>query len=413
MKKAKILIVDDELDTLNGLEQSLTAEGFIIRTVDCGKKVLSEVKKFSPDLILMDVMLGDSNGYELKEQLNKNIYTAVIPVIFISVHRSLDYKRHSFKTGGVDHIAKPVDMEELIIRIDSILTRKKFYENMYMRDTLTGLYNRSHFEKQARILYSLARKYSKPFSMAVIDIDGLKNVNSCHGHQAGDFIIKKTAEVIKETIRNMDIATRYGGDEFIVLLPETDNDQARAFLNRLNKAIKSKELKYKDNKNISFSISAGSATCTAGEIDLEKMFSMADLNMYVEKTRNERPDTKNVLVIEDEVDIARGVKLELEAEGFSVKDIIYKFDDAVEYIKKSRSEPSFVILDLDLGGRLSPDFLGIMYSKWRNTRVYIFTAYMEYMDLYPYFKDIVSGVFTKSELPELISSLKKDIKGGR
>ncbi len=413
MKKAKLLIVDDEPDVLSGLKQLLSSEGFTVETVECGKNVMEEAVKFSPDLILMDILLGDINGYELKEQLKRNIDTAAIPVVFMSANKSLDYKSHGYKSGAEDYIVKPLDTDDLIIRIESILTRKKFYENMCMKDPLTGLYNKSLFDKQTKILYSLAKKYSRPFSIAVIDIKGLKNINKSYGHEAGDFILKKMAEEIKGIIRNMDIATRYSSDEFAVLLPETDNEQSHAFLNRIKESISNRDFKYGNNKKITFDISTGSATCNSGEIDLEKMFSMVDLNMYVENIRQEKTDKKSeVLIIEDEMDIARGVQLGLEAEGFVVRDILYKFEDAVSYIDKSSSgnTPGFVILDLDLGGRLSADILGVMYSKWKNTRVYIYTAYMQYVDQYPYLRDVVCGVFEKSELTKMISSLKENIQ---
>jgi diguanylate cyclase (GGDEF)-like protein len=283
MKQAKILVVDDDQSILHGLNTFLTSEGFAVKTVDCGDKFLEVVKAYSPDLILLDINLGDSNGYDLKEQLNNNVDNAEIPVIFISVNKSLDYKRHGFVSGASDYIVKPFDLEDLVIRIDSILTRRKFYENMYMRDTLTGLYNRPHFEKQARILLSLSIRYGKQFSIVIIDIDGLKSINDQYGHEAGDFIIKATGSVIKKTTRRMDIPIRYGSDEFIVLLPETSSEQAHMFLNRLKKDIKAKEFKYKNKKKINFNVNAGSATSISGEVDIEKMLSIADQNMQKEK----------------------------------------------------------------------------------------------------------------------------------
>ena len=408
MRKARILIVDDEPDILSGLKIFLTYEGFSVKTVERSEELMKEVKDFSPDLILMDIMLGDTSGYELKKQLNRNINTAGIPVVFISVNRSLEHKRRGYREGAQDDIVKPFDMDELVTRIEAVLTRKKFYENMYMKDSLTELCNRPHFEKQAKILYSMSTTYSRAFSIAVININGMKTVNKIFGRDAGDFLLKSVADMIRGTRRNMDIATRYDADEFIVLLPETDRNQASAFLNRIRKIINNRVLKYKETKKINFSISAGSSTCTSGELNLEKMFTIADLSMYVEKALKVKPCSKDVLIIEDEEGIAKGMKLELEAEGFTVKDILYKFKDAVNYIEKTSEadEPAFVILDLDLEGRLSPDFLGQMYSKWKVPRVYIFTAYPEYLDIYPYFRDIVCGVFTKSQLHELISSLK-------
>ncbi|MGM0442299.1 MAG: response regulator [Elusimicrobiota bacterium] len=121
----------------------------------------------------------------------------------------------------------------------------------------------------------------------------------------------------------------------------------------------------------------------------------------------EKPRENTVLIVEDEEDIAVGVKQTLEAEGFSVDAIFDDFNRVIKYIKESTKKPKFVILDLDLGGNLSPDFLGVLYSKWKNTKVFIFTAYPEYLERYPYFKDIVADCFAKSEFKTLIKRLKE------
>jgi len=405
MRKAKILVVDDEKDVLSGLNTALTKAGFEVKVLDSGEKVAEAVKQFSPDLILLDVMLGDISGFEVKDRLNKNITTARIPVVYLTVNNTLENKRRGLKTGANDYIVKPFDIDELIVRIESILTRKNFYENMYMRDVLTGLYNKSHFEKQAKILYNLSMKYSRPFSIAVFDIDSLKKINDVHGRAAGDYVLKSAADILTSTIRSMDIAIRYAGDEFVVLLPETNNEQARTFICRVKAKIHDTDFTFNDKK-IDVRVNTGSTTCFSGELDLEDIFRMVDLNMYVEKNRDKKIEKKSVLIIEDEKDIASGVKKNLEIENFSVLNIINTFDDAVNYINKSKKEPAFVILDLDLGGKLSPDFLGLMYSKWKNTKVFIFTAFPEYMETYPYFKDIVTGFYDKSQLPQLIASIK-------
>ncbi len=115
----------------------------------------------------------------------------------------------------------------------------------------------------------------------------------------------------------------------------------------------------------------------------------------------------SVLVVEDEKDIADGVTKTLKSEGFSVDGIFDEFNLVIDYITNSGRQPNFVIMDLDLSGKLSPDFLGILYSKWKETKVFIFTAYPEYLDRYPCFKDMVEDTFLKSELEVLIKKLKK------
>jgi len=406
MRKAKILIVDDEKDIREGLETRLCNEGFNVKTLESGEKVIETLKSYMPDLILLDLSLGGMTGFEVKDELNKNIKTETIPVIFLTVDNTIEHQRRGLKSGANDYVVKPFDIEDLIVRINAVLTRKKFYESMYMRDPLTKLFNKSHLEKQAKILYTISKKYSRPFSMAVIDINNLKDINSRFGHDAGDFVLKSMGEIIKTTVRGMDIPIKYTSDEFLILLPETDNSQAVVFIDRVKKNLKKQKFVYND-KTIRFSISAGSATCLAGELGIEDMFRMLDLNMHVKEIEHRKSAKKNVLIIEDEEDIASGVRKELEAQNFTVDGILISFEEAVEYIKTSEKAPDYVILDLVLEEKLSPDLLGQLYSKWDKAKVYLFTAYPEYFDTYPYFRDIVTGVFTKSQLNELVETLQK------
>ncbi len=412
MRKARILAVDDEKDILRGLKELLESEGLEVRCLENGKEVIDTVKNYSPDLILLDVMLGDSSGYDIKERLNRDITTSSIPVIFLTVNNTLRQKRRGLKAGAADYIVKPFDPAELIVRIEAILTRRKFYENMFMRDPLTGLYNRPHFEKQSRILHTLSRRYSRPFSMAVIDIKGLRDINESLGFEAGSYVLKRVGQIIDSATRSMDMAARFSGDEFIVLLPETESPQAAEFIKRIRSKIEKETYSY-NGEVLKPRVSAGSATCLSGELELEDMFSMVDMNIHVGKIRGRKARNGSVLIIEDEGDIANGIKLNLESEGFSVRHILYEFDEAVEYIKKNESKPpDFVILDLDLGGILSPDLLGLLYSKWKETKVFIFTGHPEHLEHYPYFRDIVSGAFTKKQLQELIKTLKLNVKRG-
>lgn len=402
MKIPRILIVDDEPDILEGLAKLMLDEGYDVMAVDSGEKALKEVKNFSPDLIILDVSLGGISGYDLKSELNKSIITSVIPVIFLTDNND---KRRGFKSGTADFLEKPCVVSELLVRVDSILSRKKLYEDAYMRDKLTGLYNKTRFDKQARILYNIAQKYSRPFSMAALEIKGLRLINEKHGWEAGNYVLKRTAKVLSTLLRSIDMPVRFSGDRFIILLPETDQIQAASFLERFNKEIRKTTYSYKANKLIP-RISTGSATCLAGEIDIEEMLRVIPLNMHVKKSKRSKKLRGSVLIVEDEANIAEVVRLNLLSEGFRISALTSDFDSTVNYIRKEKKPPGFVILDLDLGGRLSADFLGLLYSRWKNTKVFIFTAYPEYLDTYPYIRDIVSGIYEKNELQALIEEMK-------
>lgn len=409
MKQASILIIDDDTGAAKEAEDSLMHEGFKVKAVTKGEKVISAVKKHEPDLILLDIMPGDENGFEIKEELNRDKSTALVPVIFLTAKGGIDKKFGGHKKGAYNYIVKPYEIDDLVARIDAVLTRIKFYEDISMTDKLTGLYNRQYLEKQLNISHQMARRYQRPYSLAIIDIDDFKKINDTHGRDTGDFILKKTAEIIKDTVRKMDLAARYGEDDFVVMLPGTNNKQVKEFIGRLKNKINGKKFKYKE-KVFNFNISTGYATSVSGEVSPEKIFRLANIKMYRDKKKLKKQKEKNVvLIIEDEKDIADGVKMEMEAEGFHVLDILNTFDDSVNYVRDSSGKkgPNFIILDLDLAGNLSCDFLGEVYGKWKNTDVFIFTAYPGYVEMYPFLEDIVEGIFDKSDLDRLISIMKE------
>lgn len=408
MKRAKIVVVDDDEEILSGLKELLTGEGMEVKCLSEGKEVVTTAKSYSPDLILLDTMLGDISGYKIKEELNREIPTSLIPVVFLTSNNTLQQKRRGLEAGAAKYIVKPVNTKELLITIESILTRKNFYENTFMKDSLTGLYNRTYFEKQAKILHNLSAKYSRPFSIVPLEIEDFDSIESKYGSAAVKYILKETAEVLKSTVRSMDMAVRFRGGEFLVLLPETDSDQASEYMSRLKSSLESAEYTY-IGKTIDPDIDIGSVTCSSGELELEEMFRVLEMNTHINRLENIKGENSGLLIVEDEGDVANGIKLALESEGFKVNDILYDFDETVDYIKKSGKVPGFVILDLNLGGMLSPDLLGVLYDRWPNTKVFIFTGYPEYFEVYPYFLDIVSGAFEKSELSKLIKTLKKEI----
>jgi two-component system, cell cycle response regulator len=280
----KILLVDDEPNNLKITMARLEASGYEVATALSSVEAFDSVRKLHPDLILLDVMMPGVDGFEIKNILNQDTSTAGIPVIFLTAKNALQDKVKGFKLGIDDYITRPYEPDELLARINSALGRRKFYEKISMTDGLTGLYNIHFFKKQMKTFFAIARRYKQTFSLALIDINELKKINDSYGHTAGDCVLKNFSAIAKKVFREADIITRYGGDEFTVILPSINKEQAVKAVDRLKNEIDGKTFSC-DNSgiNISFSISAGIAEYKESFKDEIELFELADSMMYEDK----------------------------------------------------------------------------------------------------------------------------------
>jgi diguanylate cyclase (GGDEF)-like protein len=283
-KQIKILVVDDDTQVLDLLDRSLTRAGYLVLMSKNGEEALVKAKEEKPDLIVLDVMMPGMDGREVKARLNENTSTAGVPVIFLTGMDTMDDKAKGFDLGIDDYILKPCNLDELELRINGALNRRKFYEKISMTDGLTGLYNIHYFKKQFDLFFNIAKRYKKVFSLAVIDIDNFKEINDTYSHATGDFVLKTLSSIMEETLRKPDIITRYGGDEFAVILPESSQKQALIAMERVKIRIDGKTFTYEEKGiEISFSISTGVAAYARNFENETQLFEAADADMYEEK----------------------------------------------------------------------------------------------------------------------------------
>lgn len=283
----KILIIDDEPDNLTLTAQRLKISGYDVIGATNYAEAISLIHNKNPNLILLDVMMPDVDGFEVKNRLNKDTSTASIPVIFLTAKNTLEDKVNGLKLGVDDYITRPYEPEELIARIDSVLRRRKFYEDLSMTDGLTGLYNIHYFKRQIKTFFSIAKRYNQIFSLALIDIDDFKKINDTYGHIVGDCVLKIFSSLSKKVLRTADIITRYGGDEFAIILPSVDENQAARAMERLENDINGKGFVCEGyDVNISFSISVGIAQYQSVFKNEDELFELADARMYEDKKIN-------------------------------------------------------------------------------------------------------------------------------
>ncbi|MFW6273959.1 MAG: diguanylate cyclase [Halanaerobium sp.] len=290
-----ILIVDDSKLNIQVLSDILKEKSYRIALARSGKIALEFVEMKKPDLILLDIMMPEIDGFEVCRRLKANSETRSIPIIFISgLDKSKDIVK-GFKAGAVDYIVKPFQKEVVLARVNTHLklneTQRKLkrkneelkellneVEFLSFHDELTGLYNRRYFENE---LERLSTSRRLPITLLVADMDNLKLINDNYGHKMGDQYIKAAAEILEKSARNEDIVARIGGDEFAIILPETGFETADKIYQRIKSNIKNYNQQHKLVKNLD--ISLGFSVKVNYEQNLDQIFKKADKMMYNNK----------------------------------------------------------------------------------------------------------------------------------
>jgi two-component system cell cycle response regulator len=245
-----ILVADDEPVNLALIKRRLEWEHYRVETAEDGGQAVEAARRTLPDLIILDVMMPVLDGLEACRLLKEDPATRDIPVIFLSALDDTDTKVRGLSLGANDYVSKPFRVEELLARVSVAIRLKLERDRLRQRaeelrrsaeaasersmtDALTGLLNRYGLHRALQRELSEARRYSRPLSCLLIDIDFFKAVNDTYGHAAGDAALQQAARVITESVRGSDVVCRYGGEEFLVLAPETGLEGARALADKI------------------------------------------------------------------------------------------------------------------------------------------------------------------------------------
>ncbi|HET9424529.1 MAG TPA: diguanylate cyclase [Gemmatimonadaceae bacterium] len=297
---ARILIVDDHEDNVELLRARLESWGFETLTARDGAEALSVIETRLPDLVLLDIMMPKIDGIEVARRVKNNPDLPFIPIIMQTALDSTENKVEGLEAGADDYITKPIDFPELKARVKSMLRIKRLQEeieererelmeanqrlrHMSQTDALTGLDNRRHIETRIEEMFEHAKRLGEPFSCVMVDLDKFKSVNDEFGHQAGDAVLKQLAKILKQEVREIDHAGRYGGEEFILLLTGTVLDAAVTFAERVRRAIEAHTFTF-DNGSIKRTASFGVAAWPHPKItSCDGLVRAADDALYVAK----------------------------------------------------------------------------------------------------------------------------------
>ena len=277
----KVLIIDDSRAQATHTERVLNSAGIVTRTLTDPIQAMAELADFQPELIILDMYRPECNGTELAKVIRHNDRYVSVPIIYLSAEDDLDKQLDAMSEGGDDFLTKPIKPRHLITTVRNRAARARNLKARMVRDSLTGLFNHTHTLQLLEDARFRARRDEQPLSFAMLDIDHFKKVNDSYGHPMGDRVIKSLALFLKQRLRKTDHIGRYGGEEFAVVLPDTDAATAARVLDEIRRRFA--EIHYPAQPHdLSCTFSCGIAELQ-GEMDSNTLSKQADEALYVAK----------------------------------------------------------------------------------------------------------------------------------
>jgi len=287
-KQYNILAVDDAKDTLMLLEFDLAEEGYRVFTADSGEVALKILAEQNIDLILLDMYMPGISGLAMLQKLKSHPVLSSISVIMLSASDDEDQIVAALEFGADDYVTKPYIPKVLLARLRTslrLLEKTLELESLAKTDFLTGINNRGCFDDLAHKAVSQAKRNELPIVIAMLDIDFFKAVNDNYGHDAGDKVLIKFAEVMSECFRDYDIIGRVGGEEFSVCMPNTSAENATIACDRFRETLEKTEIFLADDRMqpISVTVSIGLSLGQGAEISLDDLLKKSDISLYQAK----------------------------------------------------------------------------------------------------------------------------------
>jgi two-component system, cell cycle response regulator len=283
MEKRNVLVVDNVRLIHELVRLHLADEPVEIHSAHDGKQALEMASELLPDLLLLDVEMPKPDGWEVCRILKADARTKEIPIIFLTAEADSAKKIQGLELGAVDYITKPCDPAELKARVRSALRTKELIDLLSERamiDGLTGLHNRGYFDQRLACELANNKRHGTPLACVMADVDHFKQFNDRYGHAVGDDVLRQVARIFRDSARAEDIVCRYGGEEFVTLLPQTELEKAIPFAERVRSELESTTLPHR-NGELKVTASFGvSDLATAGS---DSLVEAADRAMYEAK----------------------------------------------------------------------------------------------------------------------------------
>jgi two-component system, cell cycle response regulator len=286
-----ILVAEDSRVVRAILREPLRAHGYRVLEAADGEQALACCSEERPDVVLLDVEMPVLDGHQVLARIKQQPELADVPVVFLTARATTEDVVQGLRLGAHDYLRKPFEASELLARVSAALRVKTLQDELRRRnleldqmsrtDALTGLHNRRHLEERLGEFVSLARRHGEDLAAAMIDLDHFKRINDNGGHPAGDAVLRVTAERLRGILRAEDVLGRWGGEEFLALLPRTDAAGAQLAAERMRQAVAGQPIPLPEGGETRVTASIGAATgVDHGAADLVRR---ADAALYEAK----------------------------------------------------------------------------------------------------------------------------------
>lgn len=229
----RVMVVDDSLTMSQLFTLTLEQAGMDVRTVNDPMDMLNVMLDFHPELILLDMYMPQCDGDDLAKVIRQHEAFFSTPIVFLSAETDFERQLSALSTGGDDFLTKPIEPAHLVQAVSSRVQRSRQLHSLMVRDGLTGLLNHTESKRQLDILLERAKRANTPLCFAMLDIDHFKRVNDAHGHPVGDRVIKSLSHFLQQRLRKTDVVGRYGGEEFVIIFPDTTESDGQRVMEEL------------------------------------------------------------------------------------------------------------------------------------------------------------------------------------
>lgn len=278
----RVLIIDDDLELAEHYKLVLSTADIRAEVSNRPREIFEKLQDFYPELILLDINMPGCSGAELAQVIRLNQDWLRVPITYLSSEQDEEKRALAMGRAGDDFLSKPMGDRELITAVSVRAARSRQLSDALDRDSLTGLLKHGRIKEQVDIELSRAKRAGENFSLVMLDLDHFKKVNDTYGHPAGDKVIKAIAHLLRQRLRKSDAVGRYGGEEFVAVLPRCGLNEARALMEDVRQRF-SEIVFTVDQTHFKVTLSAGIASYRAGIERAEQLLQEADAALYQAK----------------------------------------------------------------------------------------------------------------------------------